>query len=321
MASRVVVFATLDGRILAFDLGGEPRWRLEVPGGVFASPIAAGGTLYIGTLGRELLAVEASTGKVRWRAALGGRVFGAAAADGGVVVCQADDLKGYAFDAATGRVLWSTELPGETIRHGNPMIARGTVLFTTTARGCDYAPIRGRKETDEAFYRANPAAGTMAAVDLKTGAEKFYPPQSTPYWGQLTPVMLDDRRALKQMNGKLWLIDMETGQTAEHDKRPFRNDEDVYGIVGGPYYYGAVADDLGLYDPVKKKSTTLVGNFWTHYVQDWAHMPDETNMHMFIPGPGDGNSGYSTTPVPYGGWIVWQNCGSWLMCHQGRAVR
>lgn len=313
-----VIFATLDGRVLAYGRDGEPKWRVQAPGGVFASPIAADGVVYVGTLGRELLAIDAGTGDLRWRAELPGRVFGAAAVDAGVVVVQADDLRGYAFSAADGAPLWSCALPGETIRHGNPMIAGGTVLFTTTARGCDYASFRGRRETDPAFYRANPEAGTMAAVDLRTGAERFFPPQSSPYWGQFTPVMLDERLALKQMYEKLWTIDVVSGEVREVGERPFRRDEDVYGVVGGPYYYGAVADDLGLWDSRGAKSTTLVGDFWTHYVQEWRHVPDARNGHMFIPGPGDGNSGYATSPIPYGNRIVWQNCGTWLSCHEGR---
>jgi len=314
-----VIAADLGGNVRAYGADGQPKWHVRT-GQVFASPIAAEGVIYVGDLARTLWAISAADGKVLWKQRIGGRIPGPAAVKGGVIVVIADDLKAYAFDIA-GEPLWAADLPGESVRHTHPVIGGRTVLLTTTARASDYGSLRGRKETDPAFYAKRPPAGTMLAVDLRTGRKAFEAPQSTPYWGQVTPVMLTPSLALKQARGKLWTIDVTSGEVKEVGKRPFRRDEDAYALIGAGRLYGAVADDLGVWDPKTGKSTTLVGDFWTHYVGQWRHDPDETNELTFIPGPGDGNSGYCGSPVCYEDKIIWLNCASWLSCHAGRAVK
>ncbi len=110
-----------DGRLRALDpANGEEKWQLElgevnrVPLGAegarynhFASGVvAADGTLYLGTFGGEVLAVDESTGEVRGRFAAGDTVAGTPAVADGKVVFGSFDGSVYAVDAASGDETW-----------------------------------------------------------------------------------------------------------------------------------------------------------------------------------------------------------------------
>jgi len=60
-----VFFADVNGDLLAVDAGtGKPVWDRRIPGHLESSPVAVGGTLYLGTDTTNLLALRASDGKL-----------------------------------------------------------------------------------------------------------------------------------------------------------------------------------------------------------------------------------------------------------------
>ncbi len=341
-AGRVVIGVSLGdhGEVRAYDLQGQQKWVVTTTDPVSASPIIYRGLVVVGAHDGYVYAIDLEDGMQIWKSPVEGRVLGAAAADKGLIVVAGDNLKGYAFDL-TGVRKWMTDLPGETIRDTQPLIAADTVLFTTTSRANEYQALEDQPNygenpldtgnpnfnppesvltTNEPIYTQNPPARSTKAVNLQTGAEKFKVALSTPYWGALNPVMLTPNEALKHAYYSSFSINMATGaiKWLGGSNTLFRGDEYAYSSVGGgKREYGAVADDLGVYDFTQMRMTTLVGAFWSHYVPDWIHPPDATNNKMYVAGPGDGNSGYATTPVIYDNLIIWQNNGSWLMAHQG----
>ncbi len=139
VADRSVFFGTGDD-FHCLDLHtGRARWKATVVD-VLSAPVAADGVVYVGSgrgeqartesrqpHGRELLALDAATGKVRWRTQLSypcsapitysaGRLI-AGTGRGTFVLSDGSRPAGevVCHDAATGRQLWSRPLPDNVL--------------------------------------------------------------------------------------------------------------------------------------------------------------------------------------------------------------
>lgn len=107
--------------LLALDAAsGEERWRVPVPGRLFAAPLLADGSLYVGddpftvTVSAAspvaaLRALDPATGAERWRAAGVVDPLGPPAVFADLLVVRSL-AETAAFDAATGRRRWSGAL-------------------------------------------------------------------------------------------------------------------------------------------------------------------------------------------------------------------
>ena len=101
-------------------------------------------TLYVGTLGGDLVALSREDGAKRWSVALGDRVYSAplVADDGGVFV-GSDSKKMFGISSA-GAVIWKIDLDGEADsgavfgKDGNVVFAAGSQVFSAR-RGGDIA--------------------------------------------------------------------------------------------------------------------------------------------------------------------------------------
>lgn len=114
------------GRLVALRTAdGTPDWELETPAAAIAPPAAVGGSVYLGTLGGTVHAVDASEGTREWRFETGGPVLtGAAVADGSVFVAS-DDGHVYAIDADTGEEEWRFQTRSRA--RASPVVATDTV--------------------------------------------------------------------------------------------------------------------------------------------------------------------------------------------------
>jgi chitodextrinase len=346
-AKRVIIPVSLGdrGELHAYSLTGSRLWVTNTPEPIIASPIAYQGMIVVGDLSFNLFSINAESGKIIWQKGLGGRVLGAAAAANDRIVVMADDMKGYAFDV-NGNQLWIYPLPGETIREVHPVIAQGRVFFNTTPRANHYASLEDQPDYDEyplehrfwdnrppvfdppedvlaaneSFYQQNPVARSAVVVNLSDGKKAFDVALPSPYWGALTPIMLTEELALKFGLYGSFTINMRNGEIKFRggSNTLLRRDEYTFSSVGGNQkVYGAVADDLGFTDYTNMSVKTLVNDFWSHSVASWEHPPNSSNLYLTAAGPGDGNSGYNSVPIPYDNKIIWLSSGSWLMVHQG----
>jgi outer membrane protein assembly factor BamB len=101
--------AFLGGEVVAGDAGtGRTVWRRKLSGHLESSPMAAAGTLYLGTDTTDVVALGASGGKTRW-------TFNSPAAikaspsfhDGRLYVADYQSSM-FALDAASGKPIWRT---------------------------------------------------------------------------------------------------------------------------------------------------------------------------------------------------------------------
>jgi outer membrane protein assembly factor BamB len=113
-------------KVRAFDLATRAqRWAAKVPA-VAGMPAVAGGSVFVSTVDRHLIALDATDGSVRWTVQMTNRGSDPVGVDGLVLSGSADGL--FAFDAATGAQLW--EIPGSFNYFGSPAVAGGVVYAT-----------------------------------------------------------------------------------------------------------------------------------------------------------------------------------------------
>lgn len=162
--------------------GLAPAWRVALPGGVgAATPLVAGGTLFLATAGPTfVIAVDiARAGAVRWRTAVtsaaccgvarpglaysGTRLF--VTTPGGVVA---------ALDPGSGRELWrrTPGLPGDTLADA-PLVIRDRVIVANRggARGWVAALDAGTGRELWRAWNTGPDADALVGMDF----DPFYP--------------------------------------------------------------------------------------------------------------------------------------------------
>jgi polyvinyl alcohol dehydrogenase (cytochrome) len=107
------------------------RWQYAVGAEVIASPIVAGGLVYIEGLDGSINALDAQTGTLTWKQNLGGKgiAMTPTLADGKLFVgthSQSGDVFS-ALDAATGNIVWTVTVGNSCIR-GEPVVVNGRVI-------------------------------------------------------------------------------------------------------------------------------------------------------------------------------------------------
>ncbi|TQS73945.1 PQQ-binding-like beta-propeller repeat protein [Rhodobacteraceae bacterium] len=111
---------TLDSRALAVatSTSGQTLWRADlVPAGENADSASGGGiaaagdTVYVTTGFGQLVALEATTGRVRWRQSFDVSVGGAPTVKDGMVYVVARDGSAWAIRASDGKVQWTLAGP------------------------------------------------------------------------------------------------------------------------------------------------------------------------------------------------------------------
>lgn len=169
---------------------GRPRsrWRAHTGGELYASPVVAGETVFVGTKSGFLAAIETTTGRERWRFDLGGYIArstpAVAEADGVVFVAAGYAL--FAIDATTGAERW--QVPTRFVGSSSPTVAGGLV-YLGTQEGHLYAldAVTGRErwhDEVEGLIFGSPAVanglvfvggdnGTVHAHDATTGRERW----------------------------------------------------------------------------------------------------------------------------------------------------
>lgn len=92
-----------------------PRWSVNVGGEVQSRLVKEGDTIFVATMGNDLVALSAKDGHEKFRVKTGGPIFGAAHVKDGVVYFGSADHFVYAADAGTGEVRWKKELGGAVL--------------------------------------------------------------------------------------------------------------------------------------------------------------------------------------------------------------
>jgi outer membrane protein assembly factor BamB len=131
ISDNTIFLGSMDHHLYALSLGGEERWSTELSGAIVSAPIASedGGTLYVGTLGKEIVALDAASGDILWQFQTEASVWGSPLqhADGLFFADSAGNLYSLSDDGSETR--WQLEAGGALIG-GLAMIEDGFVLAT-----------------------------------------------------------------------------------------------------------------------------------------------------------------------------------------------
>jgi len=176
------------------------RFRFRIPlveSGVFtATPVVAGGVVYVQDMKSNVFALDLATGAVRWR-----HVFNATnpgpngVAVAGDRVYGATDSVAFALSAKTGRLLWQHVLVSATQRFVDlaPQAAGGVVYLSTigdppNGRGTLYALAAS---DGRLLWKLDTIKGQWRVPFLAGGGGSWYAPSvagGETYWGTANPL-------------------------------------------------------------------------------------------------------------------------------------
>jgi outer membrane protein assembly factor BamB len=120
-----IYFTSLDHNLYALQLSnGSQLWKTDMGAAVLNSPtLSSDGVLYVGTLAKEMIAVDASSGKILKRYKTDGELWSSPVLNGSALNFGDRTGSVYALDAKTMAPLWKTSL-GE----GGAIYATGVVF-------------------------------------------------------------------------------------------------------------------------------------------------------------------------------------------------
>jgi len=284
-----VLYSTFSpGSIVAFDWGtGAARWTCPLE--YYGHPVTPGppgsGLVYGGTC-RELLAVEAGTGRVVWAFCPCGRkgetIYSSPAVDGDRLFVG--DRRGHlhCLDAATGQPVWRvlTSRAANNDVNSSPVVSGGVVAVGTNARlAAGYEAATGRpvwRHRLDGPCTNVVAAGGGAAAFWTSGSAYLLSVASGAVLGRwrrrghcVDHVCVAGDLTLA-VTRRLWGRDGETWPVAE--LRAYRGATAVYGLTyprwamaavryepGTGRVYEATSHGLGILDPRTGERVVVIG--------------------------------------------------------------
>jgi outer membrane protein assembly factor BamB len=162
----MVMIAGCDGYVRCIDLvTGKERAKVHVETNLAVAPAYSSGTVYVGSLSGDYLAVKTSNGGVLWqrKEQSGSGIYASAAVSGGAVVFASRSHNIFRADAATGKTRWVFKARGEV--DSSPVIAGSTVYA-----GSDSGDIYGIDlATGRKLWQFKAGAGITASPAVSRG--------------------------------------------------------------------------------------------------------------------------------------------------------
>lgn len=85
------------------------RWKFKTEDKIISSPVAVGGVVYVGSLDKNLYAINTNDGKEKWRFATGGAIYSSPTVYSNMVYFGSLDGNLYALNIADGSVAWKVK--------------------------------------------------------------------------------------------------------------------------------------------------------------------------------------------------------------------
>ncbi len=188
---------SMGGDLIAMDPSrGGEKWRVKTGGNIFSTPQVDQGTVYFGSADHNIYAADARGGRVKWKVPTGGAVFGGASVAQGVVCIASCDRKIYGLDAASGSKKWTVKTGGMT---QSKVATDGKLFFVGT--------------WDNSFRAINAASGEVAWEHKfgrgRSGGYSFY---FAPAIG--SPTVGGGKVYISSNDGHLHAVDIASGKIA-----------------------------------------------------------------------------------------------------------
>jgi outer membrane protein assembly factor BamB len=245
--------------------GPRPRWTRRLGSGVWSSPQAHGGTLYVADTGGSLHALRMRDGRTRWRAAHDAALYGNLCVAGDALYFVDDRSRLAQCSRATGELQW--QLPLDALRaatsaprdvtHNHrtpvPVVAGGTlyigasdgqvravdpasgaVVWQSDVRG---AVVCGVAVCDDLLIAGTFDPGAIVALDRRNGRERWRLPLAQPVTS--TPVLAGEIAVVGCRDFTLYGVQARTGAIAWRHSYLFSWVESTPRLVDGVLYVGA----------------------------------------------------------------------------------
>jgi outer membrane protein assembly factor BamB len=127
----MIYFGSMDHSVYAISTDGEELWSQGMAGAVVASPLISedGSVLYVGSLGDQMVALDAEDGDVLWYFDTAESVWGEAVLIEDSLYFADSDGNVYVLDPASGTLQWQIEV-GSPVVGGLTALEDGFILAT-----------------------------------------------------------------------------------------------------------------------------------------------------------------------------------------------
>lgn len=188
-----VFFGTEGNELYAVDaLTGRLRWNYKTEGSIYSSPVVANGTVYFGSWDKRLHALDVSTGKLKWSYKTEGEINSTPMVMHGKLYFGSFDGRLYALDAVSGELRWSYSTGGRILC--SPAATPSTVYFGSE---------------DGKWYAVDAATGSIKWSFSREAADV-----DDQEFGYGCIGIANDLVYFLGSNEKLYALDVETGKQA-----------------------------------------------------------------------------------------------------------
>ena len=157
IADDKVFLGTLGGQLHAINAGtGKDAWCYLAGSPVLHAAAVEGSRVFFGTADGSLHAVNCADGKRAWRFKTGAAVWNAPAVHAGIVCFGSRDGHFYALAAESGRIRWAVDL-GAPILNSPAVDARAGRIYVGTEAMCIHA---FRLPNGEPLWKTEPLPGS-----------------------------------------------------------------------------------------------------------------------------------------------------------------
>ncbi len=133
---KLIYLTSMDHSIYAVQPeDGKQVWSTDLGGAINSSPaLSPDGILYVGTLGKEVVAIKASNGQIAWRKPTDDAIWGNITLQNDILVFGDISGKIYGFKASDGSSLWSVPNQGGLITGGAAILPNGFAIGVITTQ-------------------------------------------------------------------------------------------------------------------------------------------------------------------------------------------
>ena len=127
---KTVFLTSLGHKLYALDPNHieTAKWQVDLGGAIVSTPFLDDkGILYVGTLAKEVLAVDSQTGKINWRSPANEEVWSSPVVKDGTLYIASKSGTVYALNATNGAVVWKADIGG--IMTGQGALTSSGVVF------------------------------------------------------------------------------------------------------------------------------------------------------------------------------------------------
>jgi len=215
--------------------GPEPTMQPLPPlQGLYGTPVAAEGRLFVGDYSGFLYVLELETGRLLWQCKTGGPIVASPLVEGRTVYLGSSDGRLYALEAATGRELW----PPFTAKNAiwSAPVEAGGIVYFASMDGLVYAldartgeprwpkPFRARGgiaaplAAAEGLVLAGGLDRHLYALDAQTGEVRWTFRAKNWFWSE--PLVEGGTVYVGALDGRVYALELKTGKPRW--PKPFR---------------------------------------------------------------------------------------------------